>query len=61
MLSVRPRELRLVIKHHQAAMMMINCTRLSSIVYRLLVTTCTCRPLTSLGGNLSNTAYSEST
>ena len=34
MLSVRPRELRLVIQHHQAAMMTISCTRLS--FYNLL-------------------------
>ena len=31
MLSVRPRELRLVIQHHEAAMMTISCS--SFIVY----------------------------
>ena len=37
MLSVRPRELRLVIQHHEAAMMTITC---SSLVYRLSFAVC---------------------
>ena len=40
MLSVRPRELRLIIQHHEAAMMTISCS--SFIVYRLSFIPSTC-------------------